>query len=62
MLCIVEAMKTMNHIESPYVGIVREVLLENGMPVEIWTRVGGRSKRLSLSFPSTHDDAYPQAT
>ena len=33
-LCIVEAMKTMNHIESPCDGIVRKVLLEDGMPVE----------------------------
>ena len=33
-LCIIEAMKIMNEIESEYAGVVREVLVENGQPVE----------------------------
>ena len=33
-LCIIEAMKIMNEIESEYAGAVREVLVENGQPVE----------------------------
>lgn len=33
-LCIVEAMKLMNEIESDVNGTVLEVLLENGQPVE----------------------------
>lgn len=33
-LCIVEAMKLMNHIESDVKGVVREVLVDNGQPVE----------------------------
>ena len=33
-LCIVEAMKLMNHIESDVKGVVREILVENGQPVE----------------------------
>ncbi len=33
-LCIVEAMKLMNHIESDVAGVVREILVENGQPVE----------------------------
>ncbi len=33
-LCIIEAMKLMNEIESEVSGIVRQVLVENGQPVE----------------------------
>jgi acetyl-CoA carboxylase biotin carboxyl carrier protein len=33
-LCIVEAMKIMNEIESPVAGIVREVCARNGKPIE----------------------------
>ena len=33
-LCIVEAMKLMNEIEADRDGVVREVLVENGQPVE----------------------------
>jgi acetyl-CoA carboxylase biotin carboxyl carrier protein len=33
-LCIIEAMKIMNEIESEYAGVVREMLVENGQPVE----------------------------
>jgi acetyl-CoA carboxylase biotin carboxyl carrier protein len=33
-LCIVEAMKLMNEIESEYEGTVVEILVENGKPVE----------------------------
>uniref|UniRef100_A0A7C4AK68 Biotin carboxyl carrier protein of acetyl-CoA carboxylase n=1 Tax=Thermodesulfovibrio aggregans TaxID=86166 RepID=A0A7C4AK68_9BACT len=33
-LCIVEAMKIMNEIESDVSGIIRKILVENGQPVE----------------------------
>ncbi len=33
-VCIVEAMKLMNEIASDFDGVVREVLVENGQPVE----------------------------
>lgn len=33
-LCIIEAMKLMNEIESDVAGIVREILVENGQAVE----------------------------
>ena len=33
-LCIVEAMKVMNEIEAEFAGTVREILAENGQPVE----------------------------
>ncbi len=33
-LCIIEAMKIMNEIESEYAGIVKEVLAEDAHPVE----------------------------
>jgi len=33
-LCIIEAMKMMNQIESDKAGIIRSVLIENGNPVE----------------------------
>lgn len=33
-LCIIEAMKMLNQIESDRAGVVRSVLVENGQPVE----------------------------
>jgi acetyl-CoA carboxylase biotin carboxyl carrier protein len=33
-LCIIEAMKLLNEIESDADGIVKEILVENGQPVE----------------------------
>jgi acetyl-CoA carboxylase biotin carboxyl carrier protein len=33
-LCIVEAMKIMNEIESPVTGIVREICVKNAKPIE----------------------------
>lgn len=33
-LCIIEAMKLMNEIESDREGVIREILVENGQPVE----------------------------
>ncbi len=33
-LCIIEAMKLMNEIESDRAGVVKEVLINNGQPVE----------------------------
>ena len=33
-LMIVEAMKTMNHVPSPIDGIVKEISVEDGQPVE----------------------------
>jgi acetyl-CoA carboxylase biotin carboxyl carrier protein len=33
-LCIVEAMKIMNEIESPVAGIVREICIKNAKPIE----------------------------
>jgi acetyl-CoA carboxylase biotin carboxyl carrier protein len=33
-LCIIEAMKIMNEIESEFSGVVRELAVENGHPVE----------------------------
>lgn len=33
-LCIVEAMKLLNEIESDYAGTVKAILIENGQPVE----------------------------
>jgi len=33
-LLISEAMKTMNHIPAPRSGVVKEILIENGQPVE----------------------------
>ena len=34
MVCIIEAMKIMNEIESDVHGVIREVLVENSQPVE----------------------------
>jgi acetyl-CoA carboxylase biotin carboxyl carrier protein len=33
-LCIIEAMKLLNEIESDATGIVKAILVENGQPVE----------------------------
>lgn len=33
-LCIVEAMKVMNEIDAEFSGVIREILVENGSPVE----------------------------
>lgn len=33
-LCIVEAMKMMNHIEAETSGVIGQILVENGQPVE----------------------------
>ncbi|MGC8971897.1 MAG: acetyl-CoA carboxylase biotin carboxyl carrier protein [bacterium] len=33
-LCIIEAMKLMNEVKSEYNGIVKQILVENGEPVE----------------------------
>lgn len=33
-LCIVEAMKMMNHIEAEASGVIESILVENGQPVE----------------------------
>jgi acetyl-CoA carboxylase biotin carboxyl carrier protein len=33
-LCIIEAMKLMNEIESDKAGVVKQILVENGQPVE----------------------------
>jgi acetyl-CoA carboxylase biotin carboxyl carrier protein len=33
-LCIIEAMKLMNEIESDQAGVVKKILVENGQPVE----------------------------
>jgi len=33
-LCIIEAMKLMNEIESDQAGVIKQILAENGQPVE----------------------------
>jgi acetyl-CoA carboxylase biotin carboxyl carrier protein len=33
-LCVLEAMKLMNELEAEVSGIVREILVENGEPIE----------------------------
>ena len=38
-LCIVEAMKLMNEIEAEYSGVILEVMVENGKPVEYGDRL-----------------------
>jgi len=38
-LCILEAMKIMNELESEVAGVVREVCVENGQPVEFGQRL-----------------------
>lgn len=36
-LCIIEAMKLMNEIESEYDGVIEEILVKDGSPVEYGT-------------------------
>ncbi len=38
-VCIIEAMKVMNEIKAGVAGVVKEVLLENGHPVEFGTKL-----------------------
>ncbi len=38
-LCIIEAMKLMNEIESDIDGILDEILVENGKPIEYGQRL-----------------------
>jgi biotin carboxyl carrier protein len=38
-LCIVEAMKLMNEIECDVDGVIREIFVENGKPVEFGQRL-----------------------
>ena len=33
-ICIIEAMKLLNEIEAGYDGVIKEILVENGQPVE----------------------------
>lgn len=33
-LCIIEAMKVMNHIKSEYSGVIKEVLVQDGVAIE----------------------------
>jgi acetyl-CoA carboxylase biotin carboxyl carrier protein len=33
-LCIIEAMKLLNEIESDKAGVIKAILVENGQPVE----------------------------
>jgi len=33
-LCIIEAMKILNEIESDQDGVIKQILIENGQPVE----------------------------
>ena len=33
-IMIVEAMKTMNHVPSPFDGVIKEISVEDGQPVE----------------------------
>ena len=33
-VCIIEAMKLLNKIETEYDGVIKEILVENGQPVE----------------------------
>lgn len=33
-VCIIEAMKLLNEIETEYDGVIKEILVENGQPVE----------------------------
>ncbi len=33
-LCIIEAMKMLNQIEAEQTGVIKEILIENGQPVE----------------------------
>jgi acetyl-CoA carboxylase biotin carboxyl carrier protein len=33
-LFIIEAMKTMNPVKSPYSGVIKQIIIKNEMPVE----------------------------
>lgn len=33
-ICIIEAMKLLNEIESDFAGVIKKILVENGQPVE----------------------------
>lgn len=33
-VCIIEAMKLLNEIESDFAGVIKQILVENGQPVE----------------------------
>jgi acetyl-CoA carboxylase biotin carboxyl carrier protein len=33
-LCIIEAMKLLNEIEADKTGVIKQILVENGQPVE----------------------------
>ena len=33
-LCIIEAMKLLNELESEYTGVIKKIFVENGQPVE----------------------------
>jgi len=34
-LCIIEAMKLLNEIDTDYAGVIKAILVENGQPVEV---------------------------
>ena len=38
-VCIIEAMKVMNEIKAQVSGVVAEILVENGSPVEFGTKI-----------------------
>ena len=38
-ILIIEAMKTMNHIPSPFDGIIKEIYVEDGQPVEFGQKI-----------------------
>jgi len=38
-VCIIEAMKVMNEVKSGTLGIVAEILVENGQPIEFGTKL-----------------------
>ena len=38
-IIIVEAMKTMNHIPSPFDGTIKEICIEDGQPVEFGQKI-----------------------
>ncbi|MBR2744050.1 MAG: acetyl-CoA carboxylase biotin carboxyl carrier protein [Clostridia bacterium] len=38
-LCIIEAMKLMNEIESDYSGTIKKILVEDGQPIEYGTEL-----------------------
>jgi Biotin carboxyl carrier protein len=38
-IMIVEAMKTMNHVPSPSDGIVKEICVEDGQPIEFGQKI-----------------------